>query len=140
MLKAATSNLIVLVAPGINAQVAWAGLPRPFRSFDAMLTAAGGDLRHILHIPTSALDTATDATDQHQTGSAVWAEAMYDARLGRADTVRMAKDDGFWQRVRGMCLTRKRGLYLPYTQWEPLHVSRVTDYSTNEAMAAAVGK
>ncbi len=41
MQKAATSQLVILVANGFEAQIAWAGLPKPFQSFQAMVEAAG---------------------------------------------------------------------------------------------------
>eukprot|EP00961_Rhodomonas_salina_P202988 2738801-Rhodomonas_salina.1 len=53
MLKAARNNILILVASGIDAQLAWTSLPRPFENFSDLLLAAGGSLGNILQTQLS---------------------------------------------------------------------------------------
>eukprot|EP00961_Rhodomonas_salina_P292226 3932748-Rhodomonas_salina.1 len=48
MVKALENNLEVYVAPGLPAQVAWADVPKPFKTFEDMVSAAGGTLANIV--------------------------------------------------------------------------------------------
>jgi hypothetical protein len=84
MLKAANNNLLILVAPGLPAQVVWAETPLPYRNFAELVAAAGGTLENI--VPSHHLTSPDEAG------------YLQFLRARAADVASKDKQD--WQRVR----------------------------------------
>jgi hypothetical protein len=62
MLKATTLQLVIMVARGFEAQIAWAGLPKLFQTFQSMAEAAGR-LHRILQTSPSLCQDWLSAED-----------------------------------------------------------------------------
>eukprot|EP00961_Rhodomonas_salina_P165710 2232724-Rhodomonas_salina.1 len=91
MIKAATTNVLILVAQGYDAQLAWTGMPQPFKSLADLLEAAGGSLDFILQNqlePAAKTDPVSAA-----------AESEYTSRLSQATDTCDSKEKSLWKRM-----------------------------------------
>eukprot|EP00961_Rhodomonas_salina_P197785 2668975-Rhodomonas_salina.2 len=125
MVKAAGSNVVILTAQAINAQVGWADLPVPFASFSDILMAAGGQLLLILHLQ-----------GDFEGADASAAETMYRDKLQQSADVRAQQEHVLWVRIHDMC--RAHNINLPEALWEPLRTSARADHSCNAALTSAI--
>jgi len=117
MLKAATSQIIILVASGFDAQVGWADLPRPFDSFQEMVEVAGG-LQHIMLVdPATANDLRTG-------------EQTYKERLAASSQRHEKQDQALWTAVRKQC--EDLGIQIPRHPTRPLTGTKRRDFSDRD--------
>eukprot|EP00961_Rhodomonas_salina_P256973 3472372-Rhodomonas_salina.1 len=127
MAKATTTNVLILVAPGFEAQPAWTAMPLPYTTFADMLTDAGGELHRIMHSNLSPAEQADPAK----------AEAEWKLQLQQAVNDRDTKNKTLWNKLcditsrHGFAFNRDRPFF-----GKSLRASAAVDRSADNAIQA----